>query len=213
MKRLQNKIQTAKSTNFISSPATCSLTPSFGVGLTHKSQQPRAWRSRSVSLPTLLRMNTASLPPAHSFPSSSSPASSMARGMDGQQRDGRSSTGRAQRQHSFLGAKTPNGSSPSFSRPLLWAVVSGGCHAGPLLLLQRAAFLGCLANKLKEIRRPVARAHPSSRHPFSKACLSHSQTVIQPCTVCGLSMMEQVRLCAVWPTEILLTSSMNHIQG
>ena len=31
--------------------------------------------------------------------------------------------------------------------------------------------------------------------------------------VSGFSMMEQVRLCAVWPTENWLGSSMNHIQG
>ena len=31
--------------------------------------------------------------------------------------------------------------------------------------------------------------------------------------VCGFSMMEQVRLCAVWPTENWLASSMNQIQG
>ena len=31
--------------------------------------------------------------------------------------------------------------------------------------------------------------------------------------VCGFSMMEQVRLCAVWPMENWLGSSMNHIQG
>ena len=31
--------------------------------------------------------------------------------------------------------------------------------------------------------------------------------------VFGFSMMEQVRLCAVWPTENWLGSSMNHIQG
>ena len=31
--------------------------------------------------------------------------------------------------------------------------------------------------------------------------------------VCGFSIMEQVRLCAVWPSENWLGSSMNHIQG
>ena len=31
--------------------------------------------------------------------------------------------------------------------------------------------------------------------------------------VCGFSMMEQVRLCAVWPMENWLGSSLNHIQG
>ena len=31
--------------------------------------------------------------------------------------------------------------------------------------------------------------------------------------VCGFSMMEQVRLCAVWPLENWLGSSLNQIQG
>ena len=31
--------------------------------------------------------------------------------------------------------------------------------------------------------------------------------------VCGFSIMDQIRLCAVWPKENWLTSSMNHIQG
>ena len=31
--------------------------------------------------------------------------------------------------------------------------------------------------------------------------------------VCGFSMMEQVRLCAVWPSENWLGSPMNHILG
>ena len=30
---------------------------------------------------------------------------------------------------------------------------------------------------------------------------------------CGFSMMEQVLLCALWPTENWLCSSINHIQG
>ena len=31
--------------------------------------------------------------------------------------------------------------------------------------------------------------------------------------VCGISMTEQVRLCAVWPTDNWLGSSLNQIQG
>ena len=31
--------------------------------------------------------------------------------------------------------------------------------------------------------------------------------------LCGFSMMEQARLCSVWPTENWIGSSMNHIQG
>ena len=38
--------------------------------------------------------------------------------------------------------------------------------------------------------------------------LGHSST-----PVCGFSMMEQVRLCAVWPMENWLGSSLNQIQG
>ena len=34
-----------------------------------------------------------------------------------------------------------------------------------------------------------------------------------PNSVCCFSMMKQVRLCAVWPTENWLGSSRNHIQG
>ena len=48
------------------------------------------------------------------------------------------------------------------------------------------------------------------RHPFSKARQQHPQTVIQP-RVCDFSMMEQVRLCAIWPTENWLGSSLNRI--
>ena len=37
------------------------------------------------------------------------------------------------------------------------------------------------------VQRPGAleifQRHPESRHPFSKACLQHSQTVLQPCIV------------------------------
>ena len=31
--------------------------------------------------------------------------------------------------------------------------------------------------------------------------------------VCGFSVIEQVRLCAVWPTESWFGSCMNHTQG
>ena len=44
--------------------------------------------------------------------------------------------------------------------------------------------------------------------------LKHESSIFrQLCNpVCGFSMMEQVRLCAVWPMENWLGTSMNHIQ-
>ena len=47
--------------------------------------------------------------------------------------------------------------------------------------------------------------------PGSKAREQDSRTFIQP--VCGFSMMDQVRLCAVWPMENWLGSSLNQIHG
>ena len=43
---------------------------------------------------------------------------------------------------------------------------------------------------------------------FKSRILGHSSN-----PVCGLSLMEQVRLCAVWPMENWLGSSLNRIQG
>ena len=45
--------------------------------------------------------------------------------------------------------------------------------------------------------------------------LKHDSSIFRQSSnpVCGFSMMEQVRLCAVWPTENCLGSSMNHMQG
>ena len=45
--------------------------------------------------------------------------------------------------------------------------------------------------------------------------LKHDSGILRQLSnpVCGFSMMEQVRLCAVWSTEDWLGSSMNHIQG
>ena len=45
--------------------------------------------------------------------------------------------------------------------------------------------------------------------------LKHACSILRQSSnpVCGFSMMERVRLCAVWPTENWLGSSMNHIQG
>ena len=40
--------------------------------------------------------------------------------------------------------------------------------------------------------------------------LGHSSN---PVCICGFSMMEQDRLCAVWPTENWLGSLLNQIQG
>ena len=56
----------------------------------------------------------------------------------------------------------------------------------------------------------TSRSHVAAR-PFF---LKHDSRIIRQSsnTVCGFSMKEQVRLCAVWPTENWLGSSMNHIQ-
>ena len=45
--------------------------------------------------------------------------------------------------------------------------------------------------------------------------LKHHSSIFRQSSkhVCGFSMMEKVRLCAVWHTENWLSSSMNHIQG
>ena len=45
--------------------------------------------------------------------------------------------------------------------------------------------------------------------------LKHARSILRQSSnpVCGFSMMEQVRLCAVLPTENWLGSSLNHIQG
>ena len=45
--------------------------------------------------------------------------------------------------------------------------------------------------------------------------LKHASSIFRQSSnpVCGFSMMEQVKLCAVWPTENWLSSSMNDIQG
>ena len=57
--------------------------------------------------------------------------------------------------------------------------------------------------------------HLSHRNviPSDIIVLKHDSSILRQSSnpVCGLSMMEQVRLCAVWPTENWLTSSMNHI--
>ena len=45
--------------------------------------------------------------------------------------------------------------------------------------------------------------------------LKHGCSILRQSSdpVCGFSMREQVRLCAVWPTENWFDSSMNHIWG
>ena len=43
--------------------------------------------------------------------------------------------------------------------------------------------------------------------------LKHDRRIFRPNPVCGFSMMEQVRLCAVWPRENWLGSSMNQKQA
>ena len=45
--------------------------------------------------------------------------------------------------------------------------------------------------------------------------LNHESSIFRQSSnpVCGFSMMEQVRLCSVWPTENWLGASLNQIQG
>ena len=45
--------------------------------------------------------------------------------------------------------------------------------------------------------------------------LKHASIIFRQSSnhVCDLSMMEKVRLCAVWPMENWIGSFMNHIQG
>ena len=45
--------------------------------------------------------------------------------------------------------------------------------------------------------------------------LKHESMILRHSSnpVCGFSMMKQVKLCAVWPMENLLGSSLNQIQG
>ena len=45
--------------------------------------------------------------------------------------------------------------------------------------------------------------------------LKHKSRILghSPNPVCGFSMLEQVRLCAVYPMEYWLGGSLNHIQG
>ena len=45
--------------------------------------------------------------------------------------------------------------------------------------------------------------------------LKHGSSILRQSSnpVCGFSMIEQVRVCVVWPMENWLGSSMNHIQG
>ena len=61
---------------------------------------------------------------------------------------------------------------------------------------------------------------PASKQPIPWShseflALNHSSRILRHSSnpVCGFSMMEQVRLCDVWPIENWLGSSLNQIQG
>ena len=55
---------------------------------------------------------------------------------------------------------------------------------------------------------------PSKSHPNTQYDVGESNIFRQSYNpVCGFSMMKQVRLCTVWPTENWIASSLNHIQG
>ena len=69
----------------------------------------------------------------------------------------------------------------------------------------------CAKHKGRHIYDVCTILSPLLRVSCFKAGKLDSQTFIHP--VCGFSMMEQVRLCAVWPMENWLGSSLNQIQG
>ena len=80
------------------------------------------------------------------------------------------------------------------------------CHSCPF------RFPLCLEDFLHDDSHaaPMAEWVSSDRRPFLNMPAAFSDG-FNP--VCGFSKMEQVRLCAVWPTENWLGSSINHIQG
>ena len=61
-------------------------------------------------------------------------------------------------------------------------------------------------------RKPLLEAKKSSK--IEVLALKHESKIFSQSSnlVCGFSMMEQVRLCAVWPTQNFIGSSMSHMQ-
>ena len=67
--------------------------------------------------------------------------------------------------------------------------------------------LSCFTTLVKRVSVQFS-INPASRHPFSKAWVHDSSIFRQSSNpLCGFSMMGQVRLCAIWPTENWLGSS------
>ena len=64
-------------------------------------------------------------------------------------------------------------------------------------------------------RFPVKMHYSAAGYETEILALKHESRILGHSSnpVCGLSMMEQVRLCAVWPMENWLGFSLNHIQG
>ena len=58
-------------------------------------------------------------------------------------------------------------------------------------------------------RRRSGQKSEEERIQSDIVALQHESSISNP--ICGFSMMEQVRLCDVWPTENWLGSSMNHL--
>ena len=81
-----------------------------------------------------------------------------------------------------------------------------------LMLSQDTRALPYLKKKKKN--RTLQFSLKSQWHP-DILFLKHASSIFRrsPNRACGFSMMEQVRLCAVKPTENRLGSSMNHFQG
>ena len=63
--------------------------------------------------------------------------------------------------------------------------------------------------------RPTRSSCPATTSGTEILALKHESRILRHSSnpVCGFSMMEQVRLCAVWPMENWLGSSLNQIQG
>ena len=97
-------------------------------------------------------------------------------------------------QHSRVGS-TCNDTSRSADLLPLSSVTLTFAYSIPNLKIERQSWIGT----------------PSPDNLFLKRDSSTLRKSSNP--VCGFSMREQVRLCAVWPTENWLGSSMNHIQG
>ena len=89
---------------------------------------------------------------------------------------------------------------------------------GKLFSLRRRNFSYLLHVERRSLSLSLSQTH-SSFAPLSLCpeflALKHESRILGHSSnrLCGFSMMEQVRLCAVWPMENWLGSSLNQIQG